>query len=171
MQLSSTYTGVLAISCCGNRVRYYFIGAIRRYASFLPWDDLNSSGYFLAAFISNKRISTCNSADAEIVKVNSLAPALVLMSINFLMSRFRSLWHLYCQGGGWYKNGGYVSSFISTVNTNRKGHLCSIPLRVSSKQSLSVRLQVDDDEDECYDDDYPYDTDDSNSNCTIILLP
>jgi len=34
---------------------------------------------------------------------------------------------------------------------------------VSSKQSLSVRLQVDDDEDECYDDDYPYETDDSNA--------
>ena len=35
---------------------------------------------------------------------------------------------------------------------------------------LPVRLQVDDGEDECYDDDYPYDTDDSNGNFTIILL-
>jgi hypothetical protein len=41
---------------------------------------------------------------------------------------------------------------------------------VPSEQSLTVRLQVDDDEDECYDDDYPDDTDDSNGNCTIMLL-
>ena len=30
---------------------------------------------------------------------------------------------------------------------------------------------MDDGEDECYDDDYPYDTDDSNGNVTIIILP
>ena len=41
---------------------------------------------------------------------------------------------------------------------------------MSSKQSFTARLQVDDGEDECYDDDYPYDTDDSNGNFTIILL-
>jgi hypothetical protein len=49
--------------------------------------------------------------------------------------------------------------------------LCLALLRVSRKRFLTVRLQVDDGEDGCYDDDYPYDTDDSNGNCTIILLP
>ena len=33
--------------------------------------------------------------------------------------------------------------------------------------SSCVRLQVDDGDDECYDDDYPYDTDDSNGNRAV----
>jgi hypothetical protein len=88
-----------------------------------------------------------------------------------LVNRFRSLWHIYCQGGGWYKYGGCISNFLSTVifcssvYTQFHSYLWSF---LSS--FLFIRLQVDEEEDECYDDDYPYDTDDSNGNCGICQL-
>jgi hypothetical protein len=47
--------------------------------------------FLLLSLVIKEVISICNSAGAEIVKVNSLAPALVMMSINFLTSIFRSL--------------------------------------------------------------------------------
>lgn len=213
MQLSPSYTGVLAISRWRNWIGHYFTGAIRRFVTFLPWCDLKicstesascrnfycSSSYgqswSSAAHVkaqvptlsllvgklqlSNKKekivvseaihgidvtnglvsvfgmtwhlwdaiehakaLVRCDKLLDEIVNslvlcnanenmwpqhldltsitaimVISFAPALILTSLSLLMSRFRSLWHICCQGCRWYKYGGRISNFISSVNS------------------------------------------------------
>jgi hypothetical protein len=89
----------------------------------------------------------------------------------WILNRFRSLWHIYCQRGGWYKYGGCISNCISSVIFSSRVYAQFHSYLWSFLSSFQIiRLQVDDEEDECYDDDYPYDTDDSNGNCRICLV-